>query len=82
MPGWASVGHPGVPGRRAVEGAAEGSRAEGVCLRAQGAWGATGKCMVRAQGHREGWTAELPTLGAGVGVCALDMCPLATRPLA
>ena len=64
-----------------MEGAAEDRGVEGVCLGARGVWGASGKRVVRAQGHRDGRIAGLPAPGAGVGVHALDGCPLATGPL-
>lgn len=73
MPGSASLGHPGVQGEGLWKGLQRTVGLRGSVWEHEGLGGLREAC---------GKSAGLPAPGAGLGVCALDMCPLATRPLA
>lgn len=71
--GSASLGHPGVQGEGLWQGLQRTVGLRGSVWKHEGPGGLGEAC---------GKSAGLPAPGAGLGVRALDMCPLATRPLA
>lgn len=81
MPGSASAGTLGSQGEGLWKGLQRTVGLRGSVWEHEGSGGASGKRVVRAQGHRDGQIAGLPAPGAGVRVRTLDVCPLATGPL-